>query len=254
MYPKLNLSHKLLGLSFLIVALGVVFAGNYLSSLTVRSQNKAPDIKLTNKTSSLMIIGSEVDRSDETITHVLLKNVGNKAINGFYITEGPQSKGDSSFSQVEFLYSDIKDEISPGEVFDFKASAARLIEEDGLILHAVFFKDGSAEGEIKYIREVQDIRQGQKVQLERGIQLIDELLSSPNKEFSLNLENIRQKLSGSTKEQLITKNYDSGLSPGKALLKREFDAFQKSFYANPAEIRDELLKIKAKWERVVSNL
>jgi hypothetical protein len=201
-----------------------------------------------------MILGTEVDRSDNTITHVLLKNISNKAVNGFYVTEGPLYKGDSFFTHIEFLFSDFKDEISPQEVFDFKASTEQLSQEDGFILHAVFFKDGSAEGETKYIREIQDTRQGEKAQLERGIQLIDQILSSPDKD-PFDLKNIQQKLlTFPAKERSRSGNFNSGLVSGTAELKRNFEAIQKNRETKSLPLKEELLKLKVKLEKVTSNM
>jgi hypothetical protein len=240
--------------SYFVLALSAALIMLYPSLGIVRSQSKPLKINLSNKTKSLVVTGTKIDESDKTITHIFLKNISSKGINGFYITEGPQGKGDSSFSQVEYLYSDVKDEISPGEIFDHHASTDGLTQEDGLIVQAVFFKDGSAEGAVKFIQEVQDYRQGQKAQLERGIKLIDELLSSLIRQpFDLN--NVKQKVSAfPLKEPSKTENFNWGLSTGSARLDLDFKEIDEKARSGSLEVSEGLMKLRSKLVRVLSNM
>ncbi len=197
--------------------------------------------QIANKTFSLQVINYKIIDNE---SHFLLKNVSKKDINAFYVTI--LSNGDGTTYQVELLYSDIKTEISPDEDFTFRAPLEEVIRYKNFSLHAVLFADGTSEGEQSYIQEIKEVREGEKIQLIKGLRWINEITSSPNIEFSSGFTNLNQKISSlyitdKTKSQA----FNSGLGTGKETLAN---------YLQKIQTDQDLLKLQSKLESIISRL
>ncbi len=234
------------------VASLVVSQSNSNISLAQIKQDKIKEreIKIFNKVSNFRLVkiktvGKEV--------HILLKNECGKSINSFYATVG--SGEDGNTYNVEFLYSGIKNEISPNEVFTFKISLEEKLYTEGLTLQAVIFADKTEEGEYSILQEMKDIRLGEKTQLIKGLDLLKTHLALLKNNSSLLVENLGVNISSfETKDDTRSSAYNSGLSSGKANLIYYLDNIKNNENKSSLYVEQELMKLQSKLEGVISKL
>jgi hypothetical protein len=197
--------------------------------------------QIANKTSSLQVISYKVIDNE---AHFLLKNVSKKDINAFYVTI--LSNGDGTTYQVELLYSDIKTEISPDQDFTFRAPLEEISRYKNFTLHAVLFADGTSDGEQSYVQEIIEVREGEKIQLIKGLRWIKEITSLPNIESTSEFTNLNQKLSSLyITDKTESQAFNSGLSSGKETLTN---------YLQKIQTAQDLLKLQSKLESIISRL
>jgi hypothetical protein len=205
--------------------------------------NQQSEIKVFNKTSAFEVIKSEIVGDELQLS---LKNISNKGINAFQVLVGPE-KGDSLGSFVDFIYSDIKDEISPNEVFVHREALGKEIYANGITLQAVFFTDGTGDGEANIIREVNETRQGTSLQLSKGLEMIQKTLASPSDEFSSRVIALRTEISDlPAADKTKSPQYNSGLHFGKERLLTDI----KNIESN----KQDLIKVESKLKKVIPRL
>lgn len=242
---KKNISIK----GFYVLVLCLIVAGIFVFGINsvektapiepVSSQQN--EVKIFNKTSGLEVVKNEIV-GDEL--HLSLKNSANKGINAFQVLVGPE-KGNSFGTFVEFTYSDIKDEISPNEIFVHRETLGKELYKDGVTLQAVFFTDGTSDGETDVIREANEKRRGIRFQLSAGLQLIRDALASPQNEFSAQVTALRMKISDlPPSDKTKPREFNHGLRSGKEFLLLDIKNIQNN--------KEELIKVEAKLKRIIS--
>lgn len=221
-----------------IFVFGASFTGK--NSIIESINNRRDEIKIHNQTTAFEVIKSEIV-GDEL--HLSLKNISNKGIIAFHALVGPE-KGNGVGSYVEFTYSDIKDEISPNEVFVHREPLVKEIYRNGVTLQAVFFTDGTADGKADVIREVNETRRGTKAQLLKALELIQETLSSPQSEFSSRVTGLKAKISDlPTADKTKSSQFNSGLNNAKGNVLLEIKSIQN--------FKEDLIRIETKLKRVI---
>lgn len=224
-----------------IFVFGARFIGKNSTVESINHQQK--EIKVFNQTSTFEVTKSEIVGEE---LHLSLKNITNKGINAFQLLVGPK-KGDSLGTYVEFTYSDIKDEISPNEVFVHREPLVKVLYRDGVTLQAVFFTDGTGDGETDVVREVNEVRQGTRIQLLKVLELIKETLSVPQNEFSSRVTALRAKISDlPISDKTKSSQFNSGLSNVKGNVLLELKNIQNN--------KESLIAVEAKLKRVISKL
>lgn len=251
---RYKLSVVVLTIVFSIVSI-IAYQSNSSASLsqtkTKQDEFGKEEVKFFYKTNSFQVINTEIIDDNLQIT---LKNNYNKSINGFYLTVGNLS-GDNSSFDVELLYSDVREEILPNETFVLPVGLGKKLYTEGLTLRAVIFTDGTGDGEPDLIQEKQDVRQGEKFQLNEGIKLLKEFRISQSKNFSSKLESLKLNASSlPTKDTTKSLAYNSGLSSGKETLMYYLNKKQEYETLDELTVEQKFLQLQTKLERVVSKL
>lgn len=208
------------------------------------------EVKFFNKTKSFEIINSKITGKE---MELILKNSYGKSINGFYIIVGSGKEG--SVYNVELLYSETRNEIPPDETFTLTMGLEERLYTEGATISAVLFTDGTGDGEAETIQEMQDIRQGEKFQLSKGLELLKNTTTSQSADLASALENLKIKLSlFETSDKTKSPAYNSGLYTGKGRLIRNFDDLQMNKDTNRLTTEQEFLKFQSKLGKYISKL
>lgn len=253
------LSNKWLILIYTSITLLALLAGAFLITYQINPTTSAQvktiqmeigkeKVKFFNRTNSFQILSNKIvdDRMQ-----LLLKNNYGKSVNGFYATVGSEKENISY--NIELSYSDVRDEIPPQEYFTLYASLDKQLFTEGLTIHAVLFSDGTGDGEEDTIQEMRDIRQGEKFQLTKGLELIRDFWELPPNEFSPRLNDLKFNiLSLTTNNKNKSSAYNSGLNYGKERLTLYFDEIQKDKNVDVFTTKQKFSKLQSKLEVLVS--
>jgi hypothetical protein len=122
---------------------------------------KIEDLPVTNKTSGFAIAGLE--KTPERNIRIRLRNDYKKKITAYQISIG------STTTLVETMLNNLEAGVDPGEIVDLEEAIN--VDPDlstkGLIIRAVVFDDRSGDGEPESIREIDDYRQGEMMQMKQ---------------------------------------------------------------------------------------
>ncbi|HMS41887.1 MAG TPA: hypothetical protein PKE69_16775 [Pyrinomonadaceae bacterium] len=243
----------LLGLILLNTVSSIIESKNTKEDLILLSKEltiNKNEFVIINKTQLLQIISNEIIDKE---VHFLLKNNYSKNINGFYATVGDDKENESY--NVELIYSEIKTEISPQGTFILRIPLEDKLYKSGLTLQSVVFTDGSSDGENQYISEIKDIRKGEKNQLTKGLNLLNNYLSSPDNLNSNTIVNLIQSVSTfETTDSTKSSNYNSGMFTGKENLLQYLGQIQKNQKIFLQSNKEELLKLRSKLEKYIQKL
>lgn len=206
--------------SLLLCLIGcVVFFGYSAKTNTIIAQTKEPPHKRTVKVFSnvdkLDIVNSQIEDDRFSFT---LRNRFDKNINSFYYTSGERS------SHTTLIYSDFKNVVGPGEEHNFSTELREELYTNGLTILAILFEDGTGAGEPQTIQKMQDERKGVKLELIRGKQLIDDLLTTNSAKSKLDIERVKTKfLSPISIEKLSgNESEDDMIETGKGFGRQRF--------------------------------
>jgi hypothetical protein len=98
---------------------------------------------------------------------------------------------------------------------------------------------------------MKDVREGEKSQLKKGLELLKELKNSIFEDSS-KLEKLKSEIvSLEVKENNRSHYYNSGLSSGKANLIRYLEKIQKNESQNELAVEQKVLKLETKLEEFV---
>jgi hypothetical protein len=182
-----------------------------------------------------------------------LKNDYDKSINGFYVTVG--SKSEYTSYNIELIYSDIREQILPEETFKLPISLEERLYTDGITLRAVVFTDGTADGELNFIEEMKDVRQGEEFQMQKGLELLKNSNSILSKDFSSKLTNLNYNVASfTTSDKRKSPAYNSGLNSGKERLLYYLEKMRKPNTLDKSNAVPELLKLQTKIEKLVQSI
>lgn len=210
------------------------------------SKDKSREIKFFNKTKAFQIVGSDVSGTD---LNLVLQNNYDKSINSFYVREG---SAESTITNVEFIYSDNRTEIAPGETYALLLGADERIYTEGITVSAVMFTDGSSDGDSEIIRGIIDVRQGERTQMEKGLTLFRE---SAEKDVGSRMAYLKRQISNlQTEEKGRSVDFNAGLFNGKESLKMYLKNIEKRAESTMIDKDSEFSKIEQKLERVIPKL
>ena len=139
-------------------------------------------VRVNNLTRSLEVLSAEKDGGRIKIS---MRNNSDQAITSYAFTFNVAPKTVEKFRE-EFATSEAYLAIAPGDVFNRELGFSPSFNDPGditLNLVAVVFEDKSSEGDPLTIRQIEDDRLGQKVQLMRALPILERLLSMGDAEL-----------------------------------------------------------------------
>lgn len=172
-----------------VFCISIVLLGSLVGITTLRGTRSAPHqtapLQITNRTEALSVIKAERGSNEFSIT---LRNNSAKTITAFTISP---SKGFTITE--EFVLAEISDAgIGPNALFSKTYGPVASIQTQSIEIKALIFDDGSAEGEIRAVRQIEDSRLGQQIQIRRAVTQLEKFLAkgaADVSEFKRNLDN-----------------------------------------------------------------
>jgi len=162
-------------LLFLLIPslIGIAYLGSTVLSYSASKKDKSI-VKVNNFTRSCELLNVEKHKDHIKVS---VQNNSDKAITAFALTSRIGPRMVFTFKE-EFAFSEIDIVIRPGESYDrvvsIPGSLSRLAEIN-LNLAAIMFEDNSSEGDPHIIRDMEDFRLGQKIQLMKILPVIERL-------------------------------------------------------------------------------
>jgi len=153
---------------------------------------KLEDIALTNKTSGFEV--ASLEKTSEGNIRIGLRNNYDKNITAYQVSLG------STTTLVETILNTFESSIHPGAVVEL-VEAINIdpdLSTTGLVIRAVVFDDGTADGEAKYIGEINDYRQGEMMQIKHATSLLREIAKTPDNEILRSLGKVNNTFSRSS--------------------------------------------------------
>jgi hypothetical protein len=137
---------------------------------------KIEDLKLTNQTSSFTVVGMEKTQHGDI--RISLRNDYAKRITAYEISIG------STTTLLDTALSTHDESIAPGVVKEdiLSIDIDPDLQARGIVIHAVVFDDGTSDGNPDSIKEIEDYRLGEKMQLDHTLRLLDAALNVPDEE------------------------------------------------------------------------
>lgn len=149
----------------------------------IRKDLVTDQIKLDNKTQGFEIL--RMDKTQMGDILLSLKNNYAKRITGFQVTVG------AARIQTELILGGDENEfISPGAIYEKVYFAQEGLDEQGIVVRAVVFEDGTSDGEPDFIKEIKDYRVGMKLERERVLARLHYILSSTQTDILADLEKL----------------------------------------------------------------
>ena len=143
------------------------------------------DLKLINRTSAFNIISKEKD--PEGNVRLILRNDYNKSITAYEVSIG------STRTMIDTFFSMHDESIRPGQSKEelLAINIDPELEKKGIVILAVIFEDGTTDGSLESIKDIQDYRLGEKMQMDHILSLSDEALNTPTDEMQRALNKIK---------------------------------------------------------------
>jgi len=216
------------------------------------TQQNAP-LQIANQTEALSVVKAERGSNEFSIT---LKNNSAKTITAFSISP---SKGFTITE--EFVLAEISEiGIGPNALFS-KTYPTTSVQPQSIEIKALIFDDGTAEGEARAVRQIEDSRLGQQIQIRRAVKELDKFLakgSGDASEFKRNLGNALNstdddtlkiltelKPSRASAKRPLSADLRDGLNNGRQLILRRLSE------AETNESNDSLLELKKTYEKIL---
>lgn len=167
--------------------IGIVYLGSTVLSSSTGTKDKNL-VKVSNLTHSCELLNIEKHKDH---IRVSVQNNSDKAITALVLTSRIDPRTVFTFKE-EFAFSESDTVIPPGQSYDrvvsFPGSLNRL-SEITLCLSAVVFEDSSSEGDPNIIRDIEDNRLGQKIQLMKVLPVIERLSRLSDTEIGISWSN-----------------------------------------------------------------
>ena len=160
----------------------VTYLGSTVLSSSTNKKNKGI-VKVNNLTRSCELLNVEKHKDHIKLS---VQNNGNKAITAFVITSRIDSQTLFTFKE-EFASSEGDVVIPPGQSYDKVISLPdRLIQQTEITLNlsAIIFEDKIGEGDPNVIRDVEESRLGEKIQLIKALPILEGALQLSEMELS----------------------------------------------------------------------
>ncbi len=208
-----------------------------------RRKTKIEDIRVENKTRGIILVLLE---KDGNFLKLSLKNGSSKVVTAYEIGVGELTIHTECLSGMDF-----NDVFYPGTIRQERLALEPGIEESGIKILAVIFEDGTDEGDISYIQEIRQYRSGMKLQRERSIAFLRDLLNSDNVGFSTAISAMEDNLYRSNDENKLPFFTRRGLEDERHRFLRLIGKF-KGMNSSP-EIGPQGESNKQKIERIILN-
>lgn len=169
------------------------------------------EIPVRNMTSALKVIS--IEKIDGGMLRLTLKNGYRKGINGVEFS----MVNVGIHKELGFSHENI---IPPGGTCVIELPIQEHTDTDGIEIAAVIFEDGTADGNLEFVKPVEEQRLGERTQFKRALALIQKQLTEPNAETIEGLNSLESHLQslpvheGDGKR----KDYEIGLEQAKKLL------------------------------------
>lgn len=187
-----------------ILACLAVLAAYAIGGIPNRVQVHASSTQIQNRTKAIEVVSVNEQEDSCSLT---LRNNSAKAINGYSLGVGDRSKLDVDLTIGEKV-------IPPGSEFKESLPAPRSQTLTVISVLAVFFTDGSSEGDPEVVDSNRQRREGTKAQLKQILPLLRAALASPD---ALDLRALKQKiikLPGAA-ERGVSSHFHKGMSRAK---------------------------------------
>ena len=199
------------------------------------------DIKLTNKTSGFRI--SSIEKAGRHI-QLIFANEYKKAITGFQASIG-KTQITEEFSVNE------KSFIPPGAKFTKIYAIQPMMVEKGVSILAVFFEDGTADGDPVYIRKLNEIRAGRAKIFDYFLPQIQSAIDSPDSELAKAFYNLKNKVSSFYTNDESKGYYEYGIQEGLQDLLEEINNIEHNASIG---IRANLKTLKERYQKLFVRL
>jgi hypothetical protein len=262
-------------LFFLLIPflIGIAYLGSAVSS---SSRKLTHTVSVKNYTNSCEVLSAEKRQGQ---VQVRIKNNNDKAITAFVMSSVISRNTVFKFEE-EFAFSETDFMITPGEVYEKQINIpSSLYSQPNLFLNllAVIFDDKSSEGDQTVVKEIVDKRLGEKIQLTRTLPFLEKMLALSDSDIQMSLMDLKSTLISTldapeknlpaqseeqnlqAKSQQAKREYseevETGLQTGQESVLRQFqklEELQKTQRGNV--LREEILRIKQRYERILSRL
>lgn len=222
---------KLINLIFAVVCLLILVFGIWspkaFSSRSVSNQQKQPltdgeyktmietldpnNVPIRNMTRAVRIIS--IEKIEGGSLRLTLQNGYDKWINGIEISM-------VNVGIHEELGSTREHNIPPGGTYELDLGIQEHTDTDGIEIAAVIFEDGTADGNLEFVKPVQEQRLGERVQYKRALALIQKHLAEPDADTVEGLNRLESKLQSLPVDEESGKSSDYmyGLKQARNLL------------------------------------
>lgn len=129
--------------------------------------------------------------------------------------------------------------------------------QQSLIISAVLFDDRSSDGDSKIVAQIEERWLGEKTQLNRILSLLQGILDSPDMDVPAALGRLKAQASSLHPQSRnnISARFENGLDDGKERVLRDIEELENKGQGNEKiNIREELLRMKEHYERLISRL
>ena len=228
---KIITNSKLINLIFAAICLIILAFGIWspkvFSSRSVSNQQKQPltqreyktmietldpnNVPIRNMTRAIRIIS--IEKIEGGSLRLTLQNGYDKWINGIEISM-------VNVGIHEELGSIREHNIPPGGTYELVLGIQEHTDTDGIEIAAVIFEDGTADGNLEFVKPVQEQRLGARVQYKRALALIQKHLAEPDADTAEGLDRLESQLQSlSVREESGKKiDYEIGLEQARNLL------------------------------------
>jgi hypothetical protein len=219
------------------VAIVVYFGGNAWSSNKIQKNV----VQVNNRTKTCQVISAEKHNGHVKVT---IQNNNDKAITAYVLNSRIDPQTVFTFEE-EFATSEGDNVILPGQVYEIVIgipSSLNRQPEINLNLSAVVFEDKSSEGDENIIRNIEDNRLGEKMQLMKALPVLDKLsrlsdteigsywnkAAKHDLEVALNASDVEsliqmnKKSSSNKKTDIESEAFAAGAKAGKESILREY--------------------------------
>lgn len=173
-----------------------------------------PSLQIANRTRAFSVIKAERGPNEFSIT---LKNNSAKTITAFSISP---SKGFTITE--EFVLAETSDfGIESNELFSKTYPTLNSIPPQSIEIKALIFDDGTAEGDAREVRQIEDSRLGQQIQLRRAVKELENFLAKHSGDVSEFKKELGNALDSSDDDTL---NILAELKPSRVTAAQPFSA------------------------------
>lgn len=204
--------------------------------------------EVVNMTQSFQVVSAV--KSNNSF-HLLLKNNYSKAINGYSVGANPTSVQD-----IDLTIGD--SEIAPGDstraevpIPDSQSVSGGVVSPQKVYVFAVFFDDGSSDGDRLTINRTRQRRLGIKIQLNRILPLIQAALNSSDSDMPETISRLKSQILSLPEETETGQPamVRSGLLSAKRTTLTEIQRIEEEVKLGRIKYREGLIHVKANVER-----
>lgn len=198
---------------------------------------RVEDLRVENKTKGITVVSLE---RDEDFLKLKLKNTSSKTITAYELGIGEMTIHTECLTGMDY-----NNVFYPGTTREERLAIQPGIDELGIRILAAIFEDGADDGDTKYIKEIRQYRSGMKMQRERSIALLQDLVNSNNESLATTLSKLENQLYKPTDENQLSFFTKGGLQDEQHRFLRVIDKLKafKNKSSNGPQVQDYKEKI-----------